>query len=179
MTSSSIGRPPSSNGNGPSSIISAVGSGSKKRLPENPMVASASANAGDGWQTVGAVQPNKFQMKKSPQKKFIEVGTTVICIHTKVRICFYFSSFWGFWGGSSSRTTIILEGLFCTSLSHTSGSPKKVHFGSTITLRLGSQLYASSFSCFSPMLCCLKVTSLSYNLYACFITKYRPPWKEA
>ena len=49
------------------------------------MVASASANAGDGWQTVGAVQPNKFQMKKSPQKKFIDVGTTVICIHTKVR----------------------------------------------------------------------------------------------
>ena len=96
-SSSSIGRPPSSNGAGPSSIISALGSGSKKRLPENPAAASSyatgSGGTGDGWQTVGAVHPNKFQMKKSPQKKFIEVGTTVICIHTKVRICFYFSSF--------------------------------------------------------------------------------------
>merc|ERR1712029_48715 len=74
-SSSSIGRPPSSNGAGPSSIISALGSGSKKRLPENPAAASSyatgSGGTGDGWQTVGAVHPNKFQMKKSTQKKWL------------------------------------------------------------------------------------------------------------
>jgi hypothetical protein len=37
-----------------------------------------------GWQSVGSIPPNKFQTKKSPKKKYIDVGTTVICIHNKV-----------------------------------------------------------------------------------------------
>ena len=37
-----------------------------------------------GWQSVGSVQGNKFAMKRSPGKKFLEAGESVICIHNKV-----------------------------------------------------------------------------------------------
>ncbi len=39
--------------------------------------------AEDGWKTVSAEQYNKF--KKKVAKKFLDVGTSAICIHTKVR----------------------------------------------------------------------------------------------
>ena len=55
---------------------------SESKIGENSTTATSGV---DSWHTVGAVQPNKFQMKKSPRKKYIDVGTTVICIHTKVR----------------------------------------------------------------------------------------------
>ena len=69
-------RPPSSVG--PNSLLSTPGLGRKKPLKNNSII-------GDGWQTVGTVQRNKFQMKRV-KRKYIEVGTSVICIHTKVRI---------------------------------------------------------------------------------------------
>jgi len=80
-SSTSTGRPPSSNG--PNSIMSNSGITRKKsesKIGENSTTATSGV---DSWHTVGAVQPNKFQMKKSPRKKYIDVGTTVICIHTK------------------------------------------------------------------------------------------------
>jgi len=84
VTSTSAGRPPSSNG--PNSIISTQGFNRKN----SEQIGNGSENnssprsaTSDSWHTVGAVHPNKFQMKKSPRKKYIDVGTTVICIHTK------------------------------------------------------------------------------------------------
>lgn len=79
----SFGRPPSgsrlAHSPAPSSSLSSSYTAGVRQLvnpfeskPEDP-----------GWQSVGTVQPNKFQMKRSPQKKYIDVGTTVICIHNK------------------------------------------------------------------------------------------------
>ena len=68
-------RPPSSVG--PNSLLSTPGIGRKKPHTNSNM-------AGDGWQTVGAMTPNKFQLKRV-KKKYIEPGTSVICIHSKVR----------------------------------------------------------------------------------------------
>ena len=85
MTSTSAGRPPSSNG--PNSIISTQGFNRKNSEQiGNGSENSAPRSTSDSWHTVGAVHPNKFQMKKSPRKKYIDVGTTVICIHTKVSL---------------------------------------------------------------------------------------------
>ena len=68
-------RPPSSVG--PNSLLSTPGIGRRKPHTNSNM-------AGDGWQTVGAMTPNKFQLKRV-KKKYIEPGTSVICIHSKVR----------------------------------------------------------------------------------------------
>ena len=70
-----MSRPPSSVG--PNSLLSTQGLGRKKPFNNNNRMVDG------GWQSVGAMHPNKFQMKR-PKKKYIEPGTSVICIHTKV-----------------------------------------------------------------------------------------------
>ena len=39
---------------------------------------------GPGWQTVPNNEFTKFTMRRSPAKKYVEPGTSVICINTKV-----------------------------------------------------------------------------------------------
>ena len=74
-----MSRPPSSVG--PNSLLSTPGLGRKVK----PLLNNNNNNrmVDGGWQSVGAMHPNKFQMKR-PKKKYIEPGTSVICIHTKV-----------------------------------------------------------------------------------------------
>ena len=42
---------------------------------------------GPGWTTVPSNEFTKFTMKRSPAKKFLETGATVIYINTKVLSC--------------------------------------------------------------------------------------------
>ena len=44
---------------------------------------------GPGWTTVPSNEFTKFTMKRSPAKKFLESGATVIYINTKVFSCDY------------------------------------------------------------------------------------------
>ena len=44
---------------------------------------------GPGWATVASNEFTKFTMKRSPAKKFLEPGTTVIYINTKVCLSNY------------------------------------------------------------------------------------------
>ena len=48
------------------------------------LVSLSFQDKGPGWKTVSEAQFTKFTEKKSPPKKFIEIGTSVICIHSKV-----------------------------------------------------------------------------------------------
>ena len=49
------------------------------------MAADPNFDKGPGWKTVSEAEFTKFTMKRSPAKKFLEPGTSVICIHNKVR----------------------------------------------------------------------------------------------
>ena len=46
-----------------------------------PRVLPEGAASEDGWQSVGAVEVNKF--KKKVAKKYLDVGTSAICVHNK------------------------------------------------------------------------------------------------
>ena len=77
---------------GPRSVLQAPGSPvpSTTRSVRSSTLGQAalgtSSSTSPGWQSVGAVHFNKFQMKKSPGKKYLEAGESVICIHNKVRV---------------------------------------------------------------------------------------------
>ena len=48
------------------------------------LAADPDKDKGPGWRTVSEASFTKFTMKRSPPKKYMEPGTSVICIHSKV-----------------------------------------------------------------------------------------------
>ena len=57
------------------------GVGRRRQMLGSAAAPTASEGTEDGWQSVGAVEFNKF--KKKVAKKYLDVGTSAICVHNK------------------------------------------------------------------------------------------------
>jgi hypothetical protein len=90
-TTPTVTMPSNPKESGPRSVLQAPGSPvpsttrSVRSSNLGPTGGQGTSTSSPGWQSVGAVHFNKFQMKKSPGKKFLEPGESVICIHNKVK----------------------------------------------------------------------------------------------